>query len=382
MKKTCSIVLVAVNGYGRTHANAALDYQGDIDLQIAGMVDPTVSVFSRMDEVAARGIPCFASLDEFFAAGHRADIAFIATPIHTHKTLTALAMRHGCHVYCEKPVAGNLAEALEMHEFPGAYGKWLEIGFQLSHNPTILAMKRDILAGVYGKPLRMKSIVLWPRNSAYYRRGWAGKKFAQDGVPIWDSIAANATAHYIHNMLFLLGGAINACAMPAKVQTSLWRANDIETFDACALDITTENGTQLLYYAAHCTDTLRDPEAMYEFENGSFSFCTVGGGNVVGRLHDGRVIDYGDLDAQAPVLHTIAEAFALDEPDKLTCPITAAMGHIHVMEEVNATLDTVHICPITQKRDVLQTGGETLTVYNGLAERLAAGYEAWRFVSE
>ena len=37
-------------------------------------------------------------------------------------------------------------------------------------------LKRDILAGILGKPLHFKSVVLWPRRKSYYQRSnWAGK---------------------------------------------------------------------------------------------------------------------------------------------------------------------------------------------------------------
>ena len=381
MGKACSVVLVGVNGYGRTHSYAALDYAGGVDLTIAGFVDFTCDSFPRIDEVRARGIPCFNALADFFAAGHKADIAFIATPIATHKTLAALAMQNGCHVYCEKPVAGSLADALEMQSFPAKYGRKLEIGFQLSHNPVILAIKRDILAGVWGKAKRLKTIVLWPRDSAYYRRGWAGKCLAADGTPIMDSIASNATAHYIHNMLFLLGGAMDACAMSADVTSTVWRTNDIETFDGCALDITTDSGAQLLYYAAHATEKLRNPEAVYEFENGVIAFETVAG-MVRGRLNDGRVIEYGEIEKSPPPMVTMINAVAGGDWDAFTCPPGAALGHMRVMDVVNAGLDSVRVCPADKKRVVPQEDGESLLVYDGLAERLEAGYADWAFVAE
>ena len=55
----------------------------------------------------------------------------------------------------------------------------------------------------------MKTMVSWPRDDAYYDpQGWKGKRFCQDGNAVNDSIAMNATAHYLHNMLFILGEAM------------------------------------------------------------------------------------------------------------------------------------------------------------------------------
>lgn len=116
------------------------------------------------------------------------------------------------------------------------YCKFIAIGYQWSFSDAIQALKQDILDGILGAPISMKTAISWPRNFAYYRRGggWGGK-IAKDGVTVLDSIASNACAHYLHNMLFLLGSSMEESALADSIEADCLRANNIETFDTCAL---------------------------------------------------------------------------------------------------------------------------------------------------
>jgi predicted dehydrogenase len=123
------------------------------------------------------------------------------------QTLTAL--RGGSHVLCEKPAAATPKEAVRMQEAAQAAGRHLAIGYQWSYSRAVQDLKRDILQGRFGRPVGLKSIVLWPRDAAYYHRApWAGRMQDGEGRPIRDSVANNATAHYLHTMFFLLGAEI------------------------------------------------------------------------------------------------------------------------------------------------------------------------------
>jgi len=120
---------------------------------------------------------------------------------------------------------------------------------------------------------------------------------------------------------------------------------------------------------------------VYEFENGVIAFETVAG-MVRGRLNDGRVIEYGEIEKSPPPMVTMINAVAGGDWDAFTCPPGAALGHMRVMDVVNAGLDSVRVCPADKKRVVPQEDGESLLVYDGLAERLEAGYADWAFVAE
>ena len=62
------------------------------------------------------------SIDELF---ERSDAVDLCTPTFTHRGLTEQAAANGCHVLCEKPLAGNSADALAMIEVCDSAGVML-----------------------------------------------------------------------------------------------------------------------------------------------------------------------------------------------------------------------------------------------------------------
>ena len=56
-------------------------------------------------------------------------------------------------------------------------GLQLAIGYQWSFSAAIQNLKRDISAGRYGRPKRLRTRVYWPRDEKYYARSsWAGRQ--------------------------------------------------------------------------------------------------------------------------------------------------------------------------------------------------------------
>jgi predicted dehydrogenase len=77
---------------------------------------PEVEVVGGCDVVAPERrfpFPVYDSLDKMLAE-LRPDILTIASPPQSHFELTRLALRAGCHVFCEKPFVSTLAEADEI----------------------------------------------------------------------------------------------------------------------------------------------------------------------------------------------------------------------------------------------------------------------------
>src|SRR5439155_21910363 len=93
-----------------------------------------------------------------------------------------------------------------MAEAAESAGRFLAIGYQWSYSTAVQALKRDILQGRFGRPLRFRTSVTYPRSKSYFRRNaWAGRERSEAGDAIYDSPVNNATAHFLHNMLYLLG---------------------------------------------------------------------------------------------------------------------------------------------------------------------------------
>ena len=154
------------------------------------------------------GIPLYSTMNELFdAARLPIDLMLIVTPIHLHAEHTRLALQQGCNVLCEKPLAGTVVDALKMLEAESAAravgGKqFTAIGYQWSFSQAIQSLKRDIMAGLLGKPLRLRTMVSLPRPMAYFRRNdWAGRIRTADGHGVFDSPVNNAAAQVMGDLL-------------------------------------------------------------------------------------------------------------------------------------------------------------------------------------
>src|SRR5699024_9200445 len=121
--------------------------------RLAGVCDIDPAVADRFPVLKERGIPVYPDLDSFFARDS-ADLAILVSPVHFHTRMVLNCLAHGANVLCEKPLCLTEAEAAAMDQAARRAGRFLSVGYQLDYRRDVLAFKRDILAGRFGKPVR------------------------------------------------------------------------------------------------------------------------------------------------------------------------------------------------------------------------------------
>jgi len=293
MKTPISVVQVGSGGFAASHLKKMLDPKMAEHLQLVGVVDPYAASSSQYDNFKNL-VPVYDTLADFYAE-NSADLAFIATPIHLHFEQCITAMDNGSHVLCEKPLVPTLNQLDQLEAKSKSTCKTCAVAFQWCHSSVMLNLKERILAGEFGKPINLKALVSWPRAWSYFSRSWAGRLISDCGKPVRDSILSNATAHYIQNMLFVLGPTMAKSAELTNINAECYRANDIETFDTIALS-GQAGGADVFFAASHATNfNTHHPLIDYTFENARIliSFCEQDGRCVVHRA-DGRIEDMGD----------------------------------------------------------------------------------------
>lgn len=332
MKKV-KILAVGIGGYAQGYLSELLEDENH-DFEIVGMVDVAPETSLCYPALTARGVKLYSTMEEFYAAD-TADLAIIVTPIHFHTSQILCALRHGSNVLCEKPLSGVSSDEELLLRAIEETGKFVMIGYQWSYSRAVLDLKADISVGVYGKPQMLKSLVFWPRPKEYYKRGsgWGGRIHAPDGTVINDSVVSNATAHYLHNMLYVTGGAHGRSSEVADVEATLLRVNAIENFDTAAVKFTMENGAKGLFVVSHSTKETVNPEFEYRFEKGVVSYDSVGK-QIVGTLSDGTVKNYGDpsSDLNRKIYEAIAAVRALDVVT--VCGVQAAAPQVRCVEKI------------------------------------------------
>lgn len=267
--KQVKLLLVGIGGYGSFYMNE-LEKMADPSVILEGVCETVEGVENQYPMIQREGIPVYRSVSEFYKE-HQADLAIICTPIHLHHPQTLECLSHGSNVLVEKPVCSTIQEAEDMAIHAEKAQKFVSVGYQMNYDPGILAMKRDILAGKFGKPLYFKAMHGFKRGRNYYHRNkWAGKILV-NGRSVNDSPVNNSNAHQFQNMTFLLGSAMDRSAQISQVRAQLYRTDqEVENFDTAAICATTEEQVPIFYYTTHnCEKPEFGPASEFHFERGT-----------------------------------------------------------------------------------------------------------------
>jgi myo-inositol 2-dehydrogenase / D-chiro-inositol 1-dehydrogenase len=137
------VALVGVGMIGASHAQA-LASSPLADLVVA--CDPDPAVGDRLPP----GVPLVDELDAALGAAG-VEAAFVCTPQHTHRAVVERAFAHGLAVFCEKPIAHDLADADAMAAAAQTSGRLLAIGHTLRFDPDYLTVQRAVASGELGR---------------------------------------------------------------------------------------------------------------------------------------------------------------------------------------------------------------------------------------
>ena len=321
--KEIKVALFGVGGYAANYPYT-INQHKDSGVTLVAAVDP----FNKNCDMC----PVYDTAEEMYA-NHQPDLVVVGTPINFHVEQTVEAFRRGCHVAMEKPMAADMDGVRKILAARDEAGKMLSIGFNMCADPVVRAAKADVQAGLFGKPLSMKTIVLWPRGHAYYARGggWAGKKYAKNGAPLFDSVLSNATAHYLMNQLFFLDEPI------IDLDCRTYRANPIETYDTAIVKGKTASGVETFIAVTHAghPDKKQNPYFIYEYENATLIGGGIGmeEGYLTAHFKDGTVKEYG-REGQRHMGPFWSMIGALQGTDEIACTGEQGMLHVDTIEKM------------------------------------------------
>lgn len=364
-------LLVGVGGYGAGYAESILrDAEGRY--QIVGVADPFAAQSRVYDALTAQGIPMYDTAADFYAA-NTAELAIISSPIQFHREQAITCMEMGSDVLLEKPIAATPEDARAIKAARDRTGRRLAIGFQWCYDPVMLRVKADADAGVFGRPVSLKAAVLWARGFGYYARGWAAKRYDAQGRAIFDSVAANATAHYLMNMLWLAKPGTDGARMVTFDARTL-RANDIEMYDTLFLRAALDVGAELTFAVSHAAGEAHNQNPMFEyrFEHATLRYGGVGqdGDHITATFDDGRVVDYGHSEANGFAAKLRGMAAAMRDGGAIACPAETAMAHAEAMAQIAERLPEAERFPEERIRRE-----EDCVWVPGLHEELMAFYD-------
>ncbi|MCI8361102.1 MAG: Gfo/Idh/MocA family oxidoreductase [Clostridiales bacterium] len=377
MPTPVSTLFVGIGGYGDVYPSLCEKFPEAAALcRPVGVVDPYAEKAPHYRWFQQMGLSFYDTIEAFYEK-NAAELAVISTPIHLHKPQSLYALSQGSRVLCEKPLVPCMDDAMELLAAEKRSGKKLGVGFQWSFSAAMNRLKADILAGRFGNPLFLKSLICWKRGHDYYRSsGWKGRITDGAGRLIRDSVVTNATAHYLHNMFFLLGGDGGA-AWPDRVEAQVLRAKDIQSFDTCLLKGSFPGGTGFWFGATHSNDGEEQTRFLYRFERGTVYFNERPGDpgdHMIAEFADGSREDYGNPQAFSELLHKFLTMLrACREPDiTIPCSVETVLPHLSVCEGLFEQARVQSFAP-----EACFEGGEPQGVYvRGLSQVMLAAYEA------
>ncbi|HEY3605844.1 MAG TPA: Gfo/Idh/MocA family oxidoreductase [Sporichthyaceae bacterium] len=138
---------VGVAGVGRIGALHAENVVGAIGPDAVLVADADAA---RAVAVADKlGAHAAASVDELFSAG--LDGLVIAVPTDAHAALVVRAVQAGIPVFCEKPIAPDIAGTLAVLHAVGDSSVPVQVGFQRRFDPGYAAARAAVASGALGQ---------------------------------------------------------------------------------------------------------------------------------------------------------------------------------------------------------------------------------------
>ena len=128
------------------------------------------------------------------------DIVHICTPNHLHKEALLSAMKHGKHIYCDKPLVAMMDDAREVEAALKDYRGTAQMTFHNRFFPATMRARQVVEAGFLGKVLEYRAAYLHAGSaSAKAPLKWKLSAAAGGGV------IADLASHVFDLVHFLLG---------------------------------------------------------------------------------------------------------------------------------------------------------------------------------
>lgn len=138
---------VGLIGYGYWGPNLARNFNAHPSCQLACIADMS----EERRKQAAAAFPHARIVGEGdITAADDLDVIVIATPVFTHYPLAKAALEHGKHVWVEKPMTSNKAQAQELTELAARQGRILMVDHTFLFTGAVRKMKSLIEEGELG----------------------------------------------------------------------------------------------------------------------------------------------------------------------------------------------------------------------------------------
>ncbi len=191
--KKLSIAIVGVGHIGSQHAKHAKNL-GEL-VAVCDIKETRAKMIAEQYDCKA-----YFSLDELLASEKPLDLVAICTPNGLHADHSIKALKAGCNVLCEKPMATRVRDCERMIHTAEETNRRLFIVKQNRFNPPVKAVKKAIDEGKLGRILAVQVNCFWNRNREYYTGSdWRGT-LKMDGGTLFTQYS-----HFIDLLYWFVG---------------------------------------------------------------------------------------------------------------------------------------------------------------------------------
>lgn len=296
------VAVTGMGGFAANHHQALLSLESRGLCRVVGACDPFPDNFTAQQTAwgfRERGVPVFDDWQKMLdALDGQLDVLTVPAPVPLHAPMHKAAVERGIACYLEKPPTLFWRELDEMIAVEKTAQFPTSVGFNFIIEMARQKLKQRLLNGEFGALRQVNFLGHWPRETSYFERAaWAGK-ISIDGRLVLDSCLGNATAHFVHNLLFWAGTReMLDWAKVEEIGALLSRAHDIENYDTAIAFGKFENGVEFRIAATHASKPPQYHREEVLCDQAKITYVTEGEWKIEWR--DGRfekgTADSGDL---------------------------------------------------------------------------------------
>lgn len=216
--------IIGLGFVGKTHAET-LRRMG---ISIQGVLERTKDLSERVAE-SLGDVRAYSDVDEL-VADEDVSVVHVCTPNYLHYAFAKASLLLGKHVVCEKPLAMNSKETLEMVQLTESMGKVGAVSYNLRYYPLCQQARAIIQGGKIGEPKIIHGSYL--QDWLFYGSDWNWRLVPEYGGA--QRAIADIGTHWLDLAMWMTGQkVIEVCAEIATVIPTRKRpTREVATFDS------------------------------------------------------------------------------------------------------------------------------------------------------
>lgn len=268
---------VGIIGCGRISRFHAMPAKAQPNVELAAVCDILPERATALAKFLGGKIKTYTDYKKMIKT-EKLDVVHICLPHYLHSPVAVDAMKLGCDVLTEKPMAISMEQGEAMVKAAKSTKRKLGVIIQNRYNAGSQLVKQCLESGRLGKILSAKCTVTWCRPNSYYQEtDWKGTWEKEGGGAIIDQ-----ALHTIDLMCWFCGYDIDTvdCSMANRDHAGV-----IEVEDCADGLIVFKSGIRASFWAMNYLSCDDDVEVKLICENGT---ATIKAEEGYIKLNDGR----------------------------------------------------------------------------------------------